>query len=152
MLSGHPPFKSASQADPWYGQLVKENYDKFWDVHEKKKMKEASDPIFYQAEFRNLINGMLHYDPVKRITIPEIKEHPWFKGPVLDNEELIKEFKDYRLIISQMLEKEKMERREMKKIAKAEAGGEGTFNAYTGGDRDLALVIILEIRTYLRKK
>ncbi|CCM01452.1 uncharacterized protein FIBRA_03505 [Fibroporia radiculosa] len=35
-------------------------------------------PVFLSPEARTLINGMLAVDPVKRITIPEILQHPFF--------------------------------------------------------------------------
>lgn len=35
-------------------------------------------PSFLSSEAKTLINGMLAVDPVKRITIPEILQHPFF--------------------------------------------------------------------------
>ncbi|KAI0354686.1 CAMK/CAMKL/AMPK protein kinase [Trametes cingulata] len=35
-------------------------------------------PTYLSAEAKGLINGMLAVDPVKRITIPEIMQHPFF--------------------------------------------------------------------------
>lgn len=35
-------------------------------------------PSYLSPEARGLINGMLAVDPVKRITIPEILQHPFF--------------------------------------------------------------------------
>lgn len=35
-------------------------------------------PSYLSADAKNLINGMLAVDPVKRITVPEILQHPFF--------------------------------------------------------------------------
>lgn len=35
-------------------------------------------PSYLSADARGLINGMLAVDPVKRITVPEILQHPFF--------------------------------------------------------------------------
>ncbi|KAH8111878.1 Pkinase-domain-containing protein [Phellopilus nigrolimitatus] len=35
-------------------------------------------PNYLSADARSLINGMLHVDPVKRMTISDIMAHPWF--------------------------------------------------------------------------
>lgn len=35
-------------------------------------------PSFLSSDARNLINAMLFVDPVKRITVPEITQHPFF--------------------------------------------------------------------------
>ena len=35
-------------------------------------------PDFISADVKDLINRMLQPNPVKRISIQEIKEHPWY--------------------------------------------------------------------------
>lgn len=35
-------------------------------------------PNYLSHDARSLINGMLHVDPVKRLTIADIMQHPWF--------------------------------------------------------------------------
>ena len=36
-------------------------------------------PDFISSEVKDLINRMLQPNPVKRISIKEIKNHPWYK-------------------------------------------------------------------------
>lgn len=138
LLGGHPPFKTATASDPWYGYIAKGNYEKFWEIQEKKKPKERfmkdSQTQFFQPDFRDIVSKMLDCDPTKRITIEEIKEHPWYKGLVVTNEELATEFNAYKSLIDKVLEKEKIERREQKKLAEAiqlnGKASQSTFNGY----------------------
>ncbi len=46
-----------------------------------KKIKEGRYymPNFISADVQDLINRMLQPNPVKRMTISEIKAHPWYK-------------------------------------------------------------------------
>ena len=34
---------------------------------------------FFSKEFKDLLTGLLDYNPARRLTIPQIKEHPFFK-------------------------------------------------------------------------
>jgi len=131
MLSGHPCFKSAVQTDPWYGLICKSNYDKFWDVHEKKKPKEEG-ANFYQKEYRDMMNGMLNPDPTKRFTIAEIKEHPWYNGKVVSELDRKQEFDRYRKAIDSLLEQDKQSRREEKMQKVQEENVKTNQNTFTG--------------------
>lgn len=75
MKAGHPPFSSTELKDPFFLLLCQSNYNKFWQLHSRGKTDD-----FFSDEFKNLINFMLHPDPVKRPSIGEIKAHPWFLG------------------------------------------------------------------------
>ncbi|ETO23951.1 hypothetical protein RFI_13208 [Reticulomyxa filosa] len=56
-------------------------YKQFWTAHKGCGIgKSAMD----------LITRMLHFEPEKRITISQIKSHPWYKGEVLEQERLVK--------------------------------------------------------------
>lgn len=41
-------------------------------------------PQFLHKDVKDLITRMLVVDPSKRITITQIKEHPWFKSNALE--------------------------------------------------------------------
>jgi serine/threonine protein kinase len=62
-------------------KMVNGNYDQFWNIH--KKNKQAG---FYTPEFMNLIEGLLQFDPSKRLTIEQIKAHSWYNQPTLTHE------------------------------------------------------------------
>jgi len=79
LLTGYPPFEQGQKIDKWYRPLYKEQYKTFWLQH-----KGCGVPVKCQS----LIEGMLAYKPKNRITIEDIKEHEWFKGPVYNKDEL----------------------------------------------------------------
>jgi len=63
-------------ADPknyWYELIVKGNFEQFWLDHEEDKNGQLS------SELKNLINGMLCYEPNKRLSIEQIKGHDWLR-------------------------------------------------------------------------
>jgi serine/threonine protein kinase len=45
---------------------------------DKVKSGQFSMPQYLHKDVRDLITRMLTVDPAKRITLPEIKAHPWF--------------------------------------------------------------------------
>ena len=66
------PFKRACRSDPYYKRLISPNTSCFWKI---------SEPFRQPSEnFRNQCEQMLQENPQKRITIAEIKKHPWFIG------------------------------------------------------------------------
>lgn len=82
MLCGYPPFERAHKSDRWYRPLYKGDVEAFWKGHRGCGIPE---------ECKTLIEGMLCYKPAHRITIDEIKSHPfWDNGPVLDKATLKK--------------------------------------------------------------
>ena len=72
MVIGSPPFSSANINDLRYKHLVNNRNDIFWDFHEKGKKSKSS------KEFKDLMNSMLAFDPTQRLTLSEIKAHPWY--------------------------------------------------------------------------
>lgn len=159
MLSGHPCFKSATMTDPWYGLICKGMYEKFWEVHEKKKPKQEGTN-FYPKEYRDLMNGMLHPDPSKRFTVAQIKEHPWYKGRTVTETERKMEFDRYRKAIESLLEQDKQNRREEKLQKMQEAENiKATQNTFTGfkqyRDTELVNSIVIDVtykHIYLGKR
>ena len=66
------PFKRACRTDPYYKRLISSNTICFWKISENYRQPSEN--------FRNLIELMLQENPQKRISIHEIKKHPWFNG------------------------------------------------------------------------
>lgn len=82
MYSQNPPFTKAITTDPYY-KLISNREDKFWQLHSRNK------PVnYYSDEFKSLITEMLALDPAQRLTISQIKAHPWFNGPIATAEEV----------------------------------------------------------------
>ena len=64
------PFEQATKAiDTNYKLIAEEKNDEFW-----AKLDPESK---FSDDFKNLVLSMLSYDPEKRPTAQEIKEHPW---------------------------------------------------------------------------
>lgn len=74
MMSMHPPFNSAVPSDQYYVALASEKYDIFWKKHSQNKPNKND---FYSPEFRDLFQKISLLDPDQRITIEDIKNHPW---------------------------------------------------------------------------
>jgi len=63
-----------------YYSTYTKNIKGFWEA--KSKMKGCQ---YFSEDFIELVNGMVAKDPLKRLTIKQIKETKWYKGPVLDD-------------------------------------------------------------------
>ena len=74
MLTQTTPFKIATSDDALYSALVMKNFNAFWDIHLEEK-----PASFFSEEFKDLFQEMTELDPDARISLSEIKEHPWFK-------------------------------------------------------------------------
>ena len=83
LLTGYPPFEQAHKNDRWFRPIAKRDYKKFWNSH-------AECHISDDEEVKDLLTKMLSYDPKERITITEIKKHPWFNAEYLIGKDLIK--------------------------------------------------------------
>lgn len=81
LLSGYPPFEHAKKEDHWYGHIAKKEYKHFWKAHRGCGISPSA---------MDLITRMLHYQPEKRISLPQIKQHDWYNGKVLSPRELTK--------------------------------------------------------------
>ena len=105
LLNGYPPFEYAHKNDKWFKPLIKNNYDKFWKAHKKSAAFKDQNarglylyihPIYryYKITFNifniDLLQKMLTFDPNERITIDEIKNHPWFTDEILEHYNLMK--------------------------------------------------------------
>lgn len=90
MVSGGPPFEKAEKGEKYYRMIYNRQWDLFWRFHSRSKPGGTS---FYSESFKNLIEGMLAYDIDKRLTIPEILEHPWMKDVHATYEEVLEECK-----------------------------------------------------------
>lgn len=74
LLAGYPPFENATASDRWYRYISAKDYKKFWKSHRECGIKPQATDI---------ITRMLIADPNKRITIKDMRHHPWVCGKVL---------------------------------------------------------------------
>lgn len=88
MKTGVSPFDFPSEMDPLYRYIAADNFKKFWKKHSKKLNDELD---IFDDEFKDLITGILKYNPEDRITMEEMLAHPWMQGETATSEELKEE-------------------------------------------------------------
>jgi serine/threonine protein kinase len=88
MAIGHMPFSKATEVDSLYGLLVAGKAKQYWKVHEEI-MKEHSGLKSINSDLKDLMTKMLDPNPVKRMTIEEIKKSTWYNGAKLDKAEIV---------------------------------------------------------------
>jgi len=66
-------------------EMMNTNNDLFWAKHCEVQNR---TPEFFDADFKNLFNAMVRFNPSERITIEGIKKSAWYNGPVYTPEEL----------------------------------------------------------------
>ncbi|CAI2363208.1 unnamed protein product [Moneuplotes crassus] len=81
-------FLKAEQSDPYYKNIASNRPDKFWKEHIKSK----GDETYFSEEFKDLVTGLFAYNPFHRLTIAEVRSHPWFNGTVPTSEDIADEF------------------------------------------------------------
>ena len=82
LVLGEYPFVKATLDDLYYRILVV-NSQAFWADFDPKNL--------LSEDFKNLVAGMLHDDPAKRLTLDEVLNHPWLKGLLATYEEVRQE-------------------------------------------------------------
>ena len=81
---GCPPFKKAHKSCPFFKAFrLEKRRKRFWDAHFERH-------VDFQVEnsFKDLILQFFQAKPKDRITIKDIKSHPWYKGEVATSEEV----------------------------------------------------------------
>lgn len=86
----------------WHCYQLFQKNDLFWQAHEgqlKKQYVQAVKDgmrggrlprrITFSGELKDLIEKMLAVDPNERITIQQVKQHPWYKGKTYTQEEVL---------------------------------------------------------------
>jgi len=87
MMAQEFPFREASDPEKKDVTCYKTYVTKkecFWQTKAELK----NDANFFSQDFIDLINGMVHEDPSKRLTISEIKNSNWYKGRELSEKDL----------------------------------------------------------------
>ena len=98
MRGGHPPFVSASIEDQYYKCVIANRLDKFWKSHGQQK---EEGTRYYGPDFMSFISGLIQFDQCARLTLPEIRAHPWFNGPIPTREEIEEEFAQRKEMLNQ---------------------------------------------------
>ena len=80
MHTGTFPFKEARITDPYYKHIAARDYNSFWQMHEalhKQTNGDKTDVVFSES-FKDMISGMLAFQPFQRPSLADIVFHQWF--------------------------------------------------------------------------
>lgn len=99
MFSQNPPFSRAEPNDPYY-RLLCASDPRFWAAHSRNK-----PAGHYTPDFQDLIKKMLDLDPARRLTLEQIKSHPWYNGLTSTQSEIVTEISARKQKIQQAVER-----------------------------------------------
>ena len=124
MMTKSPPFSIAQPTDyyykEFYSNLPRSNVENFWVKHFQHMHNPydgKSKPMsFFSPTFKSLMNKMLDPIPENRLTIKEIKEHPWYKGLSCSKQEMNNELTEVRILIEHQIKKEKAKKKRVKAL------------------------------------
>jgi len=109
VVAGTPPFMKADKIEYYYKYIFNKKWETFWKIHQGSK----PTPNFFSDDFKSLIQYMLAYNSSERLTIQQIKEHPWYNGPVATYEEIKEEFTKRKEMNDLQKKQEEAEKRSM---------------------------------------
>lgn len=95
-----PTHKSAESNDYLYRYFRKREYEEYWTIVANIL---NIDLGTISEDYFHLVTTMIKYDFQRRFTIDEIKEHPWYNGPVATEEEVKEELNMRRQIINKRM-------------------------------------------------
>lgn len=102
-----PAFHNAGPTDVLY-RLFLDSPDQYWARFAVMKKKDES---FFTAGFKELIHGMMNHDPSRRMSISDVKQHPWLSlegfGADQVREEVNKRRMEAQVLLNAQKEKRK---------------------------------------------
>jgi serine/threonine protein kinase len=130
MISGTAPFQKAHPTgDSRYRLLCINDHNQFWTSHELNVQKQTGHQTqFFSDDLKDMLNSLFAYDPVLRMTISELKSHPWFQGDTVTFEELKSEFNERKKKVDFEMQKLKEAKQAKNLMVK-----ETNKNNYSGG-------------------
>jgi len=112
MLAGFPPFQKPNTTDWWFQKLQSNRHALFWQAHTRN--------AYFSESTKDFINKILQPDPAKRITIDDIKKHPWFNGTTISDSALTAELNRRKTEVDQAKAKEKLDKKRAAAAAAAQ--------------------------------
>jgi len=106
MLAGFPPFQKPSNSDWWFNKLSNNKHALFWQAHSRS--------AYFSDQTKDFINKILNPDPEKRITIADMKKHPWWKGATITHTSLQAELNRRKATVDSVKNKEKEKKKKEK--------------------------------------
>jgi len=111
MLAGFPPFQKPAMSDWWFAKLATGKHALFWQAHSRS--------AYFSDATKDFINKILNPDPTKRLTIADIRKHPWFTGATIGDAALTAELTRRKLDVDEAKNRQKLEK---KSVEAASAG------------------------------
>ena len=103
LVTGIKPFEVPFGKDKLYKYILKKQYSEYW-----KQIKNNDVEVDELSnEFKLLFIKMIQFNPNDRISLDEIINNKWFDDKIINNEDLISEFKLRENIIKDKLETQK---------------------------------------------
>ncbi|KAE9041145.1 hypothetical protein PR003_g5994 [Phytophthora rubi] len=100
MLAGFPPFQIATNQDWWFRACAAKQHEAFWAAHARSAT--------FSPGAMSLMTRIFNVKPQERITLAEIKTHPWFKENAVPPEELRAELLSRKLQVEEEKREEKL--------------------------------------------
>jgi len=82
MVMGCSPFRAAVGCDPYFKLLARKDKSAYWAIY--------SD-FSVSPEFKDLFEKLTERNAEKRLSIPEIRNHPWMKGEIPNPGEVLEQ-------------------------------------------------------------
>lgn len=115
MLAGFPPFQKAIMNDWWFSKLATNKHALFWQAHSRS--------AYFSDSTKDFINKILQPDPAKRMTVADIKKHPWFNGPVISDAQLVAELTRRKNEVDEQKARQRLEQKQQAAASAASGGG-----------------------------
>jgi serine/threonine protein kinase len=106
MLAGFPPFQKPDLSDWWFNKLVNGKHALFWQAHSRS--------AYFSDQTKDFLNKILNPDPDKRISIADMKKHPWWKGTTITSVALVSELNRRKNTVDTVKSKEKERKKKEK--------------------------------------
>jgi len=106
MLAGFPPFQKPELSDWWFNKLVNGKHALFWQAHSRS--------AYFSDQTKDFLNKILNPDPEKRISIADMKKHPWWKGATITPVALVSELNRRKNTVDTVKSKEKERKKKEK--------------------------------------
>ena len=92
-IKGGFPFSLAVSTDSYYNLITTKKFANFWKFHTRSISAEFNP----SPEFRDMFQRLVDPNPNTRITIAQIKTHPWFNAESATQEEFLHFFSSRKL-------------------------------------------------------
>ncbi|CAI5701683.1 unnamed protein product [Peronospora effusa] len=102
MLAGFPPFQIATSQDWWFRACAAKQHETFWAAHARSAT--------FSSGAMSLMTRIFNVKPQERITLAQIKTHPWFGEDVVASDDLRSELLCRKLQVEEEKRKEREEK------------------------------------------